>query len=57
MTIPFPGTMPTGWVCPKCGAVYAPTVYQCGRCAPGTNITGTGIPYVPPGGGTSGGTS
>lgn len=25
---------PRGWECPKCGAVYAPTVPECHRCAP-----------------------
>lgn len=23
-----------GWECPKCGSVYAPWVFSCGRCAP-----------------------
>jgi len=27
------GTAPTGWVCPKCGNVYAPSVPQCTECA------------------------
>lgn len=26
--------MSVGWECPKCGAVYAPFISQCYRCAP-----------------------
>jgi len=26
-----------GWACPKCGAVYAPFVPECRRCAPYTS--------------------
>lgn len=26
--------MNVGWECPKCGAVYAPFISQCYRCAP-----------------------
>lgn len=25
-----------GWICPKCGSVYAPTQTECYRCAPAT---------------------
>jgi len=25
-----------GWTCPKCGAVYGPTVEECRRCNDGT---------------------
>ena len=25
-----------GWICPKCGSVYAPTQTECYRCAPVT---------------------
>jgi len=55
MTIPLPAfNQPSGWVCPKCGRVYAPWVWTCTLCTPGTNqqpITGTGtpFPYSPPG--------
>lgn len=37
----------TGWVCPKCGASWAPFVHQCQRCN-GPMLTGTGIATVPP---------
>jgi hypothetical protein len=51
MTIPFPGLgAPSGWVCPKCGRVYAPWVYTCGACAPGITIT---FPPSPPSSGTA----
>lgn len=30
----FPVDMKTGWVCPKCGAVYAPNVSACKKCTP-----------------------
>jgi hypothetical protein len=26
--------MQQGWVCPKCGTVYAPYVERCGNCLP-----------------------
>ena len=26
-------TMTTGWICPKCGRVYAPSVKMCGSCS------------------------
>ncbi len=26
--------MITGWVCPRCGAVYAPHINECSRCNP-----------------------
>lgn len=25
---------PTGWKCPECGQVWAPTVEKCSRCGP-----------------------
>jgi hypothetical protein len=28
----FPPQPPTGWICPKCGRVYAPTQPQCWLC-------------------------
>jgi uncharacterized OB-fold protein len=24
--------MQQGWICPKCGRVYGPNWYECGRC-------------------------
>ena len=44
-------TLPYGWVCPKCGRVYAPSIPMCFTCGGDTNITykttceGTGQPY------------
>ena len=39
-------TNPEGWVCPKCGAVWAPSVRECEHCKPLTfvevNIGGIG---------------
>ena len=29
---------PKGWVCPKCGAVWAPSVRECEHCKPLTFI-------------------
>lgn len=34
---PAPFGVPTGWVCPKCGAVLAPTQTFCPFCAPRPN--------------------
>lgn len=36
MTVAFPGVNggPSGWVCPKCGMVYAPWVVSCTQCVP-----------------------
>ncbi len=42
-------TLPnTGWICPKCGRCYAPSVSECGACAPvyWPPYT-TWIPWVP----------
>ena len=34
---------PKGWVCPKCGAVWAPGVRQCAYCTPiGVTLVTTG---------------
>lgn len=30
---------PLGWICPKCGSVYSPSVSQCWRCNPPMTIT------------------
>lgn len=32
-----------GWVCPKCGSVYAPTHVECYKCSPNGEITSTDI--------------
>lgn len=58
MTIPFPGLgTPQGWVCPKCGRVYAPWVYTCAPCGnPPTYSTvtpGWPMPSSPTSGGTA----
>lgn len=52
--IPSGGTLgayqcnyPSGWVCPKCGNVYAPFVAMCGACAALTTIN-PWPPYYPP---------
>lgn len=39
-------TEPTGWVCPKCGKVYAPSVVECYNCNRGCTYSdgGTFIP-------------
>lgn len=29
----YPPT-PVGWMCPKCGTIYAPSIIKCERCAP-----------------------
>lgn len=31
-TIDFPDDPKNGWICPKCGRVYAPFVYECAPC-------------------------
>lgn len=31
----------SGWVCPKCGSVYAPTTTECIRCNPPYKVTCT----------------
>jgi rubrerythrin len=36
----------TGWVCPKCGSVYAPFIAECRVC----NTTGTGVTVTYSGG-------
>ena len=30
-----------GWICPKCGSVYGPSVTECSRCNPPQGITVT----------------
>ncbi len=40
------GEMNTGWVCPKCGRVYAPHVGACWCCIPSAaGLAGTSIYY------------
>lgn len=38
LTIPEPN-YPTGWVCPKCGAVMSPTQSTCPFCSPAITPT------------------
>lgn len=51
MTIPFPPMVPTGWVCPKCGRVYAPTCPACFHCGPSNAVyvPNADPPSMPPG--------
>ena len=35
------GSWPTGWECPKCGQMYAPTVDACWICQRGIAVTTT----------------
>ena len=38
-----------GWICPKCGRVYAPTQHMCLHCGPGTlGLTGISDSTPPP---------
>lgn len=37
---------PMGWVCPKCGNVYAPHVALCLYCQPGMPFTRFPVPTV-----------
>lgn len=32
---------PTGWLCPRCQLIHAPSVLYCARCAIETNAEGT----------------
>ena len=38
---PFQTTYQQGWVCPKCGSVYAPFQPECWRCAPKKSVDST----------------
>jgi hypothetical protein len=41
--------MNEGWVCPKCGRVFAPWVSECKYCGPGMiPLTGFSYPEPPP---------
>lgn len=43
ITTPMPAEYPKyGWVCPKCGKVYAPDVKECSDCNYLANITASG---------------
>lgn len=37
-----------GWVCPKCGSVYAPSWYECVRCKPKGSSNWTPPPSAVP---------
>jgi len=37
----------TGWECPKCGKVYAPSVVECVACNNTVTISDPVSPYVP----------
>lgn len=39
---PLPQSVNTGWMCPRCSAVYAPTIQECWRC--NANKNGMVIP-------------
>lgn len=38
-----------GWICPKCGSVYAPTIFQCWYCGKQatTSTKGTSAERLP----------
>ena len=36
-----------GWVCPKCGAVMAPSERVCINCKGQSQVIITAIPYIP----------
>jgi hypothetical protein len=38
---------PTGWACPKCGAVMAPWRPNCINCGPNSGIQPSQVPYSP----------
>lgn len=56
LTQPYTPSYPTGWVCPKCGAVMSPTQSTCIYCSPaltpiatydsGVSIGGIGDPNI-----------
>lgn len=49
MTFPMPQFTPQGWVCPKCGCCFAPSVAECYRCnARGLAVKTTGGTGSPP---------
>ena len=37
-----------GWICPKCGRVYAPWVAQCDACLPSLPVVATVNPFFSP---------
>lgn len=41
MTVNFPTPAPRGWECPKCGAVWAPSMTLCTRCYQQAQTTST----------------
>lgn len=39
--------MNTGWICPKCQKVWAPSMLECSACNCADHLRGGAIPYDP----------
>lgn len=50
MMLPYqmPYSYQIGWVCPKCGGVYAPTTPQCFKCCQQPSTSSFPQPTQPP---------